>query len=93
MFVIQNSRGISQHTFNTSHFKQHTRLKILNITHVPEALSLECVLSMLEYSKSTVCIDIHGNHLSSNELDIISTIDPNSLDRIVNLDDYCHMLY
>ena len=60
VFVIQNSRGISQHTFNTSHIKQHMQLKILNVAHVPEALSLECILNMLEYSKSTVSIDIHG---------------------------------
>jgi len=91
--MIQNSRGVSQHTLNTAHFKHHSQLKIFNVAHVPEALSLECILNLLEYANSTVCIDIRGNHLTSKELDIILTIHPNGLDRIVDLEDYCHMLY
>lgn len=90
VFLLQNSKGISRNTFMSQHFKQQKQLKILNIAYVPEALSLPSVLSILGYSNSMVCLDIRGNRLADDELDVILTTFP---DRIVEVEDYAHMLY
>ena len=71
--MIQNSSSISQDALNSVHFNQHSRSKIFNVAHVPVALSLECILSLLGYANSTVyTIDILGNHLTISNKEQLS---------------------
>lgn len=93
VLILQDSRGISQEAFKTSCFKSHRYLELINVAYITEALAFSCVLDLLEYNNCTVQLDIRGHHLSELEIDSIERAYPTASARIVEIDDYRHMLY
>ena len=65
----------------------------MNVAYVPEALKLSTVLHLLQYSNNTVKLDITGHKLNDEDLDTIKKIDSTALARIVEIEDYRHLLY
>ena len=93
IFILLASKGVSEETFKFSSFKTHKSLKLINVGYVANAIGFSCVLNLLEYGNSKVLLDISGNQISEDELDEIERILPRSTSRIVDINDYCHMLY
>ena len=90
VFILLGSCGISEEAFKSSTFKSHTSLKLINVAYVTNALRLSCVLGLLEYRNNSVLLDVTGHHISDDEMNLI---DPQAFARIVEIDDYCHLLY
>lgn len=93
VLILQASKGISKEAFESSCFKSHHHLRLLNVAYVPEALELSTVWHLLQHSNNTVKLDITGHKLSDEDLDTIERIDSTTFSRIVDIDDYRHLLY
>lgn len=61
--------------------------QIPEITYITEALSFSCVLDLLEYSNSTVQLNIRRHYLREHEIDAIERVHPTASVRIVEIDD------
>jgi len=95
IFLLQCSTGISENTFKCSQFKQHRNIKVVDVAYIREALSFSCILEMLKYNNNTVLLDIRGHQLMDHEIEFIATASAtlNGQARIVEVEDYCHLLY
>lgn len=81
MLFIDNCHEISLESCEISPFKQHEHLKLLCVAH-NRALSVNCVLELLKYTKSKVLLDIRGHHLTQDGFYYINRDHHDALDRI-----------
>ena len=95
ILILHVSRGISKEAFESSCFKSHHHLRLMNVPYVPEALKLSTVSHLLQYSNNIVKLVITGHKLSDEDPvpDTIERIDSTALARIVEIEDYRHLLY
>ena len=93
VLILQNSSGVSREAYNSSNFKDHCKLELINVAYVTEALEVLTILSILRYNNSKVKVAIRGHHLTDEDFDIIESADSNALARIIDIEDYGHLLF
>lgn len=91
VLILQNSSGISRGAYISSSFKDHCNLELINVAYVTEALLT--IRSILQYNNSKVKLDIRGHHLTDENFDTITSADSHALARIVDIEDYRHLLF
>ena len=93
VLILQNSSGVSREAYNSSSFKDHRKLELINVAYVTEALEVLTIRSILQYNYSKVKVDIRGHHLTDEDFDTIESADSNALARIIDIEDYRHLLF
>lgn len=58
ILLLQDCQDITERAYITSHFKVHGSLKVVNVAHSREALSMQCLIELLKYTNGKVLIDI-----------------------------------
>ena len=88
--MLQGSQEISEETYRVSGFKGHKHLKLLQVTHDREALSLTELL----YSNRRLLSNIRGHHSTQFEFQRSSKDHPDALAHMVDLmNDFVEKLY
>lgn len=93
VLILQNSSGISRGAYISSSFKDLCNLELINVAYVTEALDLLTIRSILQYNNSKVKLDIRGHRLTDEYFDTITSADSHALARIVDIEDYRHLLF
>ena len=96
ILIMLDAKTVSHATFRSSSFKTHRNLKLLNISYSlkgPGIANRETLCAILYYSCCHIRIDIAGIYLTDDDYEWLLDSHEDAFDRIVDLENYRHLLY